>query len=267
MTNFICPVCRQGLECEGKTLTCPSRHTFDKAKSGYVNLLVSSKMNSKAPGDNKEMVTSRRDFLDKGYYAPLCRALAEKAGELGGRVYLDAGCGTGYYTSAVIDALGECVCLGVDISKFATDVASKREKRASFAVASVYDLPVDDGSIDIITNVFSPMADGEYRRVLKKGGHLLYVVPAPRHLYSLKELLYDTPYENEVSYPEYEGFEEIERVECDFDMTLGSNEDIESLFTMTPYFWRTPQGALEKIRATDTLKTRAEFYISVLRRK
>lgn len=268
MTGYLCPICRKKLEKSGSSYLCENRHTFDLAKSGYINLLPASKMNSKTPGDSKEMVIARRDFLDKGYYGRLREALAEKAGGLApdSPVYFDAGCGTGYYTSAVADALKSPVCLGVDISKFATDVTAKREKRGLFAVASVYDLPLEDGSVDIITNVFSPMADSEYRRVLKKGGYLLYVVPGPRHLYSLKELLYDTPYENEVSYPCYEGFEEIERNECAFNVRLESAWDTEQLFAMTPYFWRTPAGALEKIRALDRLDTVAQFYICVLRR-
>lgn len=267
MNIFICPICKKTLEKSGNSFVCSGRHTFDTAKSGYVNLLPASKMNSKTPGDGKEMVVSRRDFLDRGYYSELRICLADKAGSLGGEVYFDAGCGTGYYTSAVADALGECEVFGVDISKFAADIAAKREKRGLFAVASVYDLPVADSSVDIITNVFSPMADSEYCRILKKGGHLLYVVPGPRHLYSLKELLYETPYENPVSYPEYEGFKEIDRTECSFDIRLASSEDIELLFTMTPYFWRTPAGALEKIRALDALDTSPQFYISVLEKQ
>lgn len=268
MTGYLCPICRKELELSGNSYRCSEHHTFDISRSGYINLLPSSKMNSKAPGDSKEMVASRRDFLDKGYYEALRNALANKANALQveSPVYFDAGCGTGYYTSAVIDALAPSVSLGIDISKFATDVAAKREKKCLFAVASVYDLPLEDGTADIVTNVFSPMADSEYKRILKKGGHLLYVVPGPRHLYSLKELLYETPYENEVSYPSYDGFVEIERIECSFEMKLRSAEDIENLFSMTPYFWRTPSGALEKIRKLDSLTTTAQFYISVLRR-
>ena len=265
MTEFICPVCQQRLTRENNSYVCPSHHTFDIAKSGYINLLTASKMNSKTPGDSKEMVAARRDFLDRGYYAPLREALKEEACSLGAEVYFDAGCGTGYYSSFVAKAL-ECRCLGVDISKFATDIAAKRDKNSLFAVASVYDLPLEDESVDLITNVFSPMADSEYKRVLKSGGHLLYVVPGPRHLYSLKEILYSEPYENEVSYQKYDGFEEIKRVECSFGMKLTSADDIEHLFSMTPYFWRTPAGALEKIRSLDSLDTDAEFYIIVLRK-
>ena len=266
MTGFICPICRAPLMREGMRCFCESGHSFDLAKSGYVNLLTASKKHSKDPGDSKEMVAARRDFLGKGYYAPLRAAVAEKAMELGGRVYFDAGCGTGYYTSAVIDALGDPLCIGADISKYAADTAAKREKRGFFAVASVYDLPVADESVDIITNIFSPMADGEYLRILKKGGYMIYVVPAPRHLYSLKEALYDEPYENAVSHPEYIGLAEVERVECSFVMHPESSEDVVSLFGMTPYFWRTPAGALEKIRNIDLKEINAQFYITVLKK-
>lgn len=266
MTLYLCPICKNELVRRENSFVCSDNHSFDVARSGYINLLPSSKMNSKTPGDSKEMVAARRDFLDKNYYSPLRDSLAKKAGELGGEVYFDAGCGTGYYTKAVTDALGIKQCFGADISKFAVDTAAKREKRGLFAVASVYDLPIPNEAVDIITNVFSPMADAEYRRILKKDGYMLYVVPGPVHLFSLKELLYDNPYENEISYPQYEGFCEVERIECTFNMSLQSKEDVEHLFAMTPYFWRTPAGALEKIRALDGLDTLAQFYISVLRR-
>lgn len=266
MTGFICPICRSPLMREGMRCFCEGNHSFDLAKSGYVNLLTASKKHSKDPGDGKDMVAARRDFLDKGYYASLRDAVAEKARELGGRVYFDAGCGTGYYTSAVIDALSEPLCIGVDISKYAADTAAKREKRGFFAVASVYDLPIAHESVDIITNIFSPMADAEYRRILKKGGHMIYVVPAPRHLYSLKKTLYDEPYENAVSHPQYEGLAEVERVECAFTMHPETTEDVVSLFGMTPYFWRTPAGALERIRNMELKEINAQFYITVLKK-
>ncbi len=263
--SFICPICRLPLSRCGNSYLCENKHTFDISRSGYVNLLPASRAHSKAPGDSKEMVISRREFLNKGYYEPLKNALALKASELKASMYFDAGCGTGYYTSAVIDVL-ECPCIGVDISKFAAEASAKSEKRGLFAVASVYDLPIADSSVDLITNVFSPMADGEYKRILKIGGNMLYAVPAPRHLFSLKEILYAEPYENPVSFPEYDGFKEIERIECSFDMQLNSSEDIQNLFAMTPYFWRTPFEASEKLKTLETLKTQAQFYIAVLRR-
>ena len=56
-------------------------------------------------------------------------------------------------------------------------------------MASVYRLPLPDGSVDLLTNVFSPLAAEEFARVLRPGGAFLYVVPAPEHLWEMKQVL------------------------------------------------------------------------------
>lgn len=266
MSVFVCPICKGELKKENGAYKCVNAHSFDIAKSGYVNLLTNDKMNSKVPGDSKEMVVSRRDFLLKGYYEPLKKELAKVArnfvsGE--SPVYFDAGCGTAYYTKEVAESFSSPEVSGVDISKSAVNISAKYLKGAEFAVASVYDLPLKDESVDLITNVFSPMADREYLRILKKGGHLLYVVPAPDHLFNLKTLLYDTPYLNTEEETSYEGLKEAKKIKVEFKLNIESSNDILSLFTMTPYFWRTPKGAQEKILSTPSLTDTASFYILV----
>lgn len=265
MSAFICPVCKAPLIREDRLYRCENAHCFDRAKSGYINLLTCDKMNSKNPGDPKEMVVSRKLFLDKGYYEPLRCAVAEIAKKLApsSPVYLDSGCGTGYYTKGIADALDNPDIFGIDISKHAVNLSAKNEKRGQFAVASVYDLPFSDDSFDIITNIFSPMADKEFSRVLKKGGHLIYVVPATSHLLGLKTLIYESPYLNKEEDISYNGLKEADKIKVDFDLTLKSSEDILSLFAMTPYFWRSPKGAEEKIKNTSELKDRAEFYVLI----
>ena len=94
---FACPVCGNALMINGKSYKCIDNHSFDAAKSGYVNLLTSDRMNAKNPGDNKLMVKSRSDFLDKGYYVHLLEKLCESVYEVISEndVILDAGCGEG----------------------------------------------------------------------------------------------------------------------------------------------------------------------------
>ncbi len=267
MTLFTCPVCGEILTKEERLYRCQKGHSFDRAKSGYVNLLTPDKMNSSTPGDSKDMVTSRRDFLLGGHYEPLKKALSETAKKYAppSPVYLDAGCGTGYYMKSVAEEIKAESSLGVDISKNAVNVTAKYFP-CEAAAASVYSLPLKNESVDIITNVFSPMADKEYKRVLKKGGHLLYVVPAPEHLFSLKTLLYEKPYLNTEADISYEGFEEVEKIGVCFDLVLTSPEEILSLFRMTPYFWRTPEGAEDKIRSSKVLHDKASFYILVFKK-
>ncbi len=97
-----CPLCHEPLKLVGRSFACANRHSFDQAKEGYVNLLRVNRKHSADPGDNKEMLESRRHFLQQGFYAPLAAGLGEAI-----RQYfpdpsqpltlLDAGCGEGYY--------------------------------------------------------------------------------------------------------------------------------------------------------------------------
>ena len=98
MSAFLCPICRLPLEKDERRLFCEHGHSFDLASEGYVHLLPPNKMNSKVPGDSKEMAASRSAFLGKGYYKPLLDALSgcvlglAEGGEIS---VLDCGCGEG----------------------------------------------------------------------------------------------------------------------------------------------------------------------------
>ncbi|HQQ90116.1 MAG TPA: 50S rRNA methyltransferase, partial [Oscillospiraceae bacterium] len=146
MSVFICPVCGAPLEKEGGSLRCQNRHCFDLAAEGYCNLLPANRKNSKEPGDSREMVTSRSRFLSKGYYAPLLESVSELAAEtcagISAPVVLDCGCGEGYYTAGVWEALMEKglspAVAGFDISKPSVRRAAKRSGEIEWAVASVF---------------------------------------------------------------------------------------------------------------------------------
>lgn len=263
---FCCPVCGLGLCREDRTYKCEKGHCFDAAKEGYVNLLMSNK-SGEMSGDDKEMVSARTRFLEGGYYSPLRDKITEliKRYSPSAQTLLDAGCGEGYYTSAYAEKVP--VTAGVDISKAAVRHAAKKCKTAEFAVASVYHLPAGDESTDVIVNCFSPNAPEEFLRVLKGGGYLFYVVPAPRHLWELKSVLYEAPYENEEKTEDYQGLEllGVEGVTTDF--TLTSNEDIMALFHMTPYSWNTPKDGIKRLEGIEKMSVGADFRIHIYRKK
>lgn len=271
MSAFICPSCGEKLEIAGKTYVCPNRHSFDTAKSGYVNLLLSKHTGKSIHGDNKLMVQARRKFLGKGYYGELCSALCEAVcRNLNGEAILDAGCGEGYYTAAIIDKLSEQkiaakVC-GIDISKAAVEYAAKLCKEAELAVASVFHIPVGDESCDMLVTLFAPYCGEEFRRVLKKNGIMIMAIPSYDHLWELKQTIYDTPYKNEVKPYELEGFELVEKKRITYDMQLDSNEDIEALFSMTPYYYRTGREQQERLANIDRLCTKADFELLIYRK-
>ena len=197
MSLFRCPVCGAPLERGERACVCPNRHSYDLAREGYAYLLPPNQKHSAAPGDDRQMAQARREFLSKGYYEPLLNTLCCRILSLCGQTpaILDAGCGEGYYTAGIFRRLKDAGraprMAGTDISKFILRSAAKREKGVEFAVASSYHLPLADDTVDLLLDCFSPLALAEFRRVLRPGGAFLYVVPGARHLWELKEALYD----------------------------------------------------------------------------
>lgn len=274
--QFRCPVCGGALAADGGALRCEKRHAFDLSASGYTNLLPANKTHGKVPGDSKEMVRARRDFLAQGYYACLLSEIADTAAEwimarrLARPAVIDAGCGEGYYTGGVSARLAreglEADVAGFDISKFALQIAAKRDKQSRYAVASLFDLPVFEGCADLLLNIFAPYAEEEFARVLKGGGLLLMVVPGRRHLFGLKQVLYQNPYENDEEVYSLRGFQLVGRRHVRQEITLQNGADIHNLFLMTPYYWKSPRETSQRLMQMDRLETEIAFELLLYRR-
>src|SRR4030081_1910804 len=95
---LLCPVrdCHLALQREDRRLFCPRGHSFDVARSGYINLLQPQDRRSKQPGDTAAAVAARRRLHDRGVTAPLMRAIAEMLAATPSDIVLDAGCGDGF---------------------------------------------------------------------------------------------------------------------------------------------------------------------------
>lgn len=272
MSHFLCPACKSPLIKEGRSFICKNGHCYDISKSGYVNLLLNPLKNSNSPGDNKLMVNARRDFLDKGYYAKLSQVVADTVSDyISDSPVLDVGCGEGYYTENICKKINEngfkCDVTGIDISKFALDKAAKRCKEAEFAVASIFHLPFDDSFCGVLVNIFAPFHKEEFLRVLKKDGIFIMVIPGEEHLWELKAAMYDTPYKNEVKDYPIEGFELLDVKKVDYKIDIDNNEDLQNLFKMTPYYYKSPVNATERLSKIDSLKIQLDFRVLVYKRK
>lgn len=264
MSILICPVCGNDLNISGNSYICRKNHCFDIAKSGYVNLLLSNHIGKTVHGDNKLMVQARRVFLEKGYYSPLRDELcAMVVRNFSGGVILDAGCGEGYYTSAIYECLHQADATpemyGIDISKIAVEMAAKRKKEIVYSTASVFHIPVHDSSCDMAVTLFAPYCGEEFRRVLVPGGTLIMAIPSENHLWEMKRAIYDIPYKNQVKPYDLEGFRLAEKKRITYKTALLSREDIQSLFTMTPYYYRTAVGQKERLKQFDRLETTMDF--------
>ena len=269
--SFNCPVCGQKLTLDGNSFRCPSGHSFDRARSGYVNLLLPDGKHAKLPGDNRQMVNARREFLEKGFYRPmadaLCRELVRELEHKKFLTLLDAGCGEGYYTRLVYDALTAAgistQLLGLDISKFAAEKAAKRfraEEPVQIGAASIFHMPVSDASCDVVITLFAPFCREEFLRVLKKGGLFAMVIPGARHLFGLKQAVYDQPYLNEVQEYPIEGLTFLRSVPVEDTITLHDGE-IMDLFMMTPYYYKTSAEGQRRAADLTELTTETSFEI------
>ncbi len=259
----LCPNCKEQLSRVDNRAVCKNGHSFDFAKEGYLYLLKPNDKNSHDPGDNKEMVVARRDFLSEGCYAPLANKIADiiNARFSAPIALIDAGVGTGFYLNTIIskrDNLDDAY-LGVDISKHAVKIASKTNKRAECSVASVYDMPFESESADVITCIFSPYALNEYARCLKDDGILIIANPASNHLIELRNALYDDV--REVDSPLIaDGWD----VKCE-DISYSFNvKNISNLLTMTPYVYRAPKERVDQVRNMGEMTLTVHFHVYVL---
>lgn len=264
-TLLCCPVCGGRLTEEETRFVCRKEHCFDKAKDGYVNLLTGSRPGD-AMGDNREMAKARHAFLETGAYACLREGLQEALSQQmpEGGLLCDVGCGSGYYTDGLP---GNTTVYGFDISKNMLRYAGKRRNGQTFFAASVTRIPLADESFDGLLHVFAPFCDSELSRILKDGGFLLSVSAGARHLWGLKEVLYDRPYENDEADLPAPSFACIQQFHIGGEITLTGQEAIQALFAMTPYCYRTPKEGKERLLTLDTLTTQLDFLIRMYRKK
>ncbi len=270
--DFACPKCKSALTAVGPSCKkCINNHSYDRARAGYFNLLLG--VGGGTHGDNLDMVEARRDFLSGGYYSRLSERLAELVLDVTPpfACVLDSGCGEGYYTSRVEERLSErdgtSNVLAFDISKDAVKHAVRRNKNISYAVASSYDMPLADASVDTVYNAFSPLALDETTRVLKKGGKFIFVYPGREHLFTLKSLIYTTPYKNEPEDTELTGFTLISHEMLKYNIELNDSGTVRSLFMMTPYAYRTSGEGRARVLNLNSLSTEVEFCIAVYEKK
>ena len=273
---YICPVCGKPLHQAAQTWQCPNRHSFDIAKKGYVNLLTTAKHNPKNAGDNRDMIGARTAFLDRDYYRPLAeKAAAILQMQLSGTdtpMLIDSGCGEGYYTCIYAEHLPHAQIYGIDLSKNAIAHCMTRVHKAGlqnchFAAASSFALPFPDASADAVISTFAPVSNDEYARVLKGGGKLIVVSPSARHLFELKEVLYDVPYENKPNHYGLHSFTFTDTLIYEYQAELTSNADILNLFSMTPYCYKTAKESTDQLAALQSLTVTCGFVIQTFTKK
>jgi 23S rRNA (guanine745-N1)-methyltransferase len=185
---LLCPVrgCHLPLARDERRYVCPSSHSFDIARSGYINLLQPQDRRSKQPGDTVAAVAARRRLHDLGVTEPLGRAISQIVGPSTEDTVLDAGCGDGFYLGSLARQTGLTAC-GIDISIPAVEAAARRYQECQWVVANADRfVPYADASFSIVLSITARMNAAEFQRVLRKNGRLLVALPSPQDLVEVR---------------------------------------------------------------------------------
>jgi 23S rRNA (guanine745-N1)-methyltransferase len=185
---LLCPVrdCQQPLHRLDRRLLCPRAHSFDIARSGYVNLLQPQDRRSRHPGDTAEAVAARRRLHDLGVTQPLLHAISSLLPLAASDSVLDAGCGDGFYLGSLARQ-SACSAHGVDISIPAVDAAARRYPHCDWIVANAdRAIPCAAAAFSAVLSITARMNAPEFARVLRPAGRLLVAIPAPDDLIELR---------------------------------------------------------------------------------
>lgn len=275
-TILACPVCGGALALDAAVATCANAHAFDRARSGYLNLLLSNQKQSAEPGDSPAMMASRRAFLQAGFYEPMSAAMnaavAEIAGGRGEVDVADLGCGEGYFTARLHRALGGrssgTTCYGVDISRPGVKMATSYDREITWVVASLHRSPFLERSLDVVCSVFASIDAVDVRRVIRDAGALVTVTPGPDHLDALRALIYDTVKPHPQTPAMMAGdtrFEAAAVTRVRYSIVVDTAEQIMNLLAMTPYYWNISEATRARVEALSRLELTVDASVSVFR--
>lgn len=168
------------LERRGRTWSCARDHSYDVARSGYLNLLQPTDRRSLNAGDARDAVEARARLLAAGVGRSILEGLAERARRdlPHDAVVVDLGCGSGELLARIC---GEAPSLGVgiDLSAPAVELAARHYPGLTWVVGNAdRRLPLLDRSVDAVVSLHGRRNSAECARVLTRSGHLLIAVPA-----------------------------------------------------------------------------------------
>ncbi len=299
MTFFTCPICQSPLiinkktwVCDGSNNTKNSKHNFDVARQGYVNLLPVQQKKSKSPGDSHNSILAREKFLQNNFYQPLqkliCQLITKNLVKttVDKISWLDVGCGEGYYSHAIANIENIQNLIAIDISKSAVQQLAKNTDKKDLwqnaetsennnkiypLVASASQLPLADNSLQGITSIFSPIFAEELARVLAPQGILVIAKPDKNHLASVRQSLFGTVKEHNsdkfIEQLEKVGFQLVKQATIQNEFRL-NHEQLADLLTMTPYSYRAKREKREQLLAQAEkldLLTEACFVVYIFR--
>ena len=252
---FACPICQENLTLVEGSLKCNSRHSFDLAKFGYVNLAPQIKQSANY---DKENFQNRQQILEAGFYQAILETISDLlATKLSAKTVLDIGCGEGFYSRKLQEFHPDKTFYAFDISKDSVQIAAKSEPNwaVNWFVGDLARLPIKNASMDILLDIFSPANYGEFQRVLSKDGILIKVIPTKNHLKEIRQMVQDQLTKKDYSNLDIkEHFQEHFSIQTSQIASLTkpiTAEQRQALLSMTPLLFHVDQTKIDWSQLTE----------------
>ena len=254
-TAFACPICQENLTLVESSLKCNNRHSFDLAKFGYVNLAPQIKQSANY---DKENFQNRQQILEAGFYQAILEGVSDLLeANPSAKTVLDIGCGEGFYSRKLQETHSDKTFYAFDISKDSVQIAAKSEANwaVNWFVGDLARLPLQDASMDILLDIFSPANYGEFRRVLSKDGILIKVIPTKNHLKEIRQTVQDQLTKKDYSNQDIkdhfqEHFTILSSQTAALTKTITANH-LQALLSMTPLLFHVDQTKIDWSQLTE----------------
>jgi 23S rRNA (guanine745-N1)-methyltransferase len=194
LNSLACSVreCGLPLARHERSYVCAAGHSFDVARSGYVNLLQPQDRRSLNAGDSKSAVEARAALDRVGFGHAVVNAVINRIGTLQlhpDAVAVDLGCGSGEMLERLCRDRSMCG-IGIDLSVAAIDSAARRCPGLTWIVANAdRRLPLRDNDTDVVLSIYGRRNPAECARVLTSTGFLIVALPAADDLIELRQFV------------------------------------------------------------------------------
>jgi ubiquinone/menaquinone biosynthesis C-methylase UbiE len=139
----------------------------------------------------------KRNLFQKYWHSRRFSKVRELSEPVSGKI-LDIGSADGVFSKVILDSTGAKSLIGIDVLKSSVDWANKHwcakatsPAHMKFYVGDAHDLKFPSNSFDavfaleVLEHVFNPIkVFKETKRVLKRGGYAVFLVPADNFLFS-----------------------------------------------------------------------------------
>lgn len=182
---FQCPICTKSMDIQGNSLICRHGHCFDISRYGYVNLLLKIIAQNQLqqavfwqPAPNFWSMACMMLCWRKSYSLFLYAIYKKHF-----RCWLRRG-----FLCKADTAKNRTkhLCLWL-VKGGNTDCIKKRQAQSSEVVCyCLTKIPLKDGSMDCILDIFSPAHYKEFQRLLSPNGYVVKVIPTKNHLREIR---------------------------------------------------------------------------------